>query len=564
MKMNRLWSLTILSVSMAANAQTQQKLKIESFLSNDQLPDVVLFLPNPPSDDSPEYANDLYYYHWGKAQRDTPAGRQAAIDECAWTSTAFSPAVGFTISPNETPEIFKLVEGARKSANETNKRAKNHYMRIRPFSKFNEPSLVPEYDDEERTTYSYPSSHSVRGWVYAMTLAVCIPDSTEALMLRARKYAMNRVICGRHYKSDVDASHIVATAVFCKLMSNPAFQKQLKKARKEYKHIRKKQAKQLPISKHLQPTADIKDVTINPQRHFIKTVPAGNYSGITWLGGSQYAVVNDKSATAGFHLMTINTDSVTGVILSVQADSVITDGHPSRDEEGICYVPQTNTLFISGEKDGRIVEHDTYGRLTGRELTVPEVFKTAYHNASMEALTYNANTHRFWTTSENTLRNDGKKPTLTNMLNNRLRLQSFNDNLLPAEQYWYESDATVVKKKKGESVLGVSGMAALNDGRIVVLERELYFPKKKIGSFAHIKLYVVTPSLQQPGELLTKTFLAEFRTKINLTKRSFANYEGICAGPILADGKQLLVLVCDSQNQNRGLLKDWFKTIVIK
>ena len=109
MKMNRLWSLTILSVSMAANAQTQQKLKIESFLSNDQLPDVVLFLPNPPSDDSPEYANDLYYYHWGKAQRDTPAGRQAAIDECAWTSTAFSPAVGFTISPNETPEIFKLV-----------------------------------------------------------------------------------------------------------------------------------------------------------------------------------------------------------------------------------------------------------------------------------------------------------------------------------------------------------------------------------------------------------------------------------------------------------------------
>ena len=41
-------------------------------------------------------------------------------------------------------------------------------------------------------------------------------------------------------------------------------------------------------------------VVLNKQRHFPKTVPAGNYSGITWLGGDSYAVVNDKSPTAGF------------------------------------------------------------------------------------------------------------------------------------------------------------------------------------------------------------------------------------------------------------------------
>jgi acid phosphatase (class A) len=45
---------------------------------------------------------------------------------------------------------------------------------------------------------------------------------------------MNRVICGRHYKSDVDASLIEATAIMSRLMSNEAFLAQLARARKEY------------------------------------------------------------------------------------------------------------------------------------------------------------------------------------------------------------------------------------------------------------------------------------------------------------------------------------------
>jgi hypothetical protein len=58
--------------------------------------------------------------------------------------------------------------------------------------------------------------------------------------------------------------------------------------------------------------------------------------------------------------------------------------------------------------------------------------------------------------------------------------------------------------------------------------------------------------------------LAEFRTKINLTRRNFANFEGICIGPRLSDGRQLIILICDSQNQANGFLRDWFKPIVVK
>ena len=305
------------------------------------------------------------------------------------------------------------------------------------------------------------------------------------------------------------------------------------------------------------------EVTVLSQRAFPKTVSAGNYSGITWLGGQRYAVVNDKSPTAGFYLMTIETDRITGALLRVNEDSFLTSGLPNRDEEGICYLPHTQTLFVSSEADGQIGEYNLQGQLTGRKLNIPEIFKTAYPNGGFEALTYHALSHRFWTTSEFTLKADGEQPSIDRKIKNRLRLQSFGDDLQPKEQYWYETDSTAVKKRKGRSVLGVSGLAVLDDGRMVVLERELYFPKKKIGSFAHVKLYIVNPISQQPGEVLRKTLLTEFRTKANLTRRSFANYEGICVGPKLADGRQLLILISDSQNQYRGVLRDWFKTIVM-
>lgn len=305
------------------------------------------------------------------------------------------------------------------------------------------------------------------------------------------------------------------------------------------------------------------ETTVLKQRKFPKTVPAGNYSGIAWMGGSKYAVANDKSPTTGFYLMTIDIDSIAGDIQSVRLDTFLTCGQPTRDEEGVCYMPQNQTVFVSGEKDQEILEFDLQGQLTGRKLNIPEIFKTNYPNRGFEALTYQQKTHRFWTTSENSLQVDGEKPTIDKKVRNRLRFQSFGDDMQPKEQYWYVTDSAIVKKRKGTSIMGVGGLAALDDGRIVVLEREMYFPKKQIGSYCLVKLYVVDPTKHQPGELLNKTLLTTFRTRFNLLRRNFANYEGICVGPKLADGRQLLVLICDSQNQYKGVMRDWFKTVIL-
>lgn len=304
-------------------------------------------------------------------------------------------------------------------------------------------------------------------------------------------------------------------------------------------------------------------VVVNKQRHFPKTVPAGNYSGICWLGGDRYAVVDDKSPTAGFHLLTIQIDSLTGDILSVRADSFVTSHQPNRDEEGICYVPHTNTVFVSSESDGQIIEYTLDGQLTGRRLHIPEVFAGIYSNRGFEALTYNAATHLFWTTTENTLKTDGTKPNIQRELSNRLRLQSFSDDLQPLHQYWYVTDTLRAKSPEGKCTLGVSGLAALDNGQLVVLERQVQKTSSGIGSSVRVRLYLVNPTAHQPGDELEKQLLTEFRTAINLTRRSFANYEGLCVGPRLADGRQVLLLVADSQNQYKGYLHDWFKTIVL-
>lgn len=224
----------------ADGGKNNKKLKAQAFLCTQEWPEPAKYLSKPIATDSLAFMNDAYRYLWGKQQRRTPLGELAAADEKAKPAQAFSAAVGFTVNSEEYPEIFKLVEGACKDAMGINIRSKNHFQRIRPFVYYGEPSLVSETDSIARESFGYPSGHATRGWVYALTLALVVPDSTEALIRRAQEFSLNRVICGRHYKSDIEASLIEANAIMCRLHSNEAFLAQLSRARKEYAEMRGK------------------------------------------------------------------------------------------------------------------------------------------------------------------------------------------------------------------------------------------------------------------------------------------------------------------------------------
>lgn len=59
--------------------------------------------------------------------------------------------------------------------------------------------------------------------------------------------------------------------------------------------------------------------------------------------------------------------------------------------------------------------------------------------------------------------------------------------------YAYQMDQPSTHKKADIYVMGVSELCALPDGQLLVLEREAFIPKIKIGAFCKCKLYLINP-----------------------------------------------------------------------
>lgn len=58
-------------------------------------------------------------------------------------------------------------------------------------------------------------------------------------------------------------------------------------------------------------------VRANRQVQFEKTLPAGNYSGMSHFADNLYMLADDKYASDGYRLVEIETDSVSGQIKKV-------------------------------------------------------------------------------------------------------------------------------------------------------------------------------------------------------------------------------------------------------
>lgn len=235
----------------AVNASFAQSSKIKDvrtnpdlfFLQDGQQASSLDLLPPPPEVGSLQWFNDEARYYWGKQQRDTPRGDQAAADanvEGDGVPLAFSEAFGTKISAETTPEIYKLMLKMREDAGDLATRsAKKYYNRIRPFKYYNEPTCNPKQQKELSTNGSYPSGHTTIGWAEALVLAEINVDRQNEILKRGYEMGVSRVICGYHWQSDVDAARIVASAVVARLHANEEFQKQLAKAKKEFAKLQK-------------------------------------------------------------------------------------------------------------------------------------------------------------------------------------------------------------------------------------------------------------------------------------------------------------------------------------
>lgn len=280
----------------------------------------------------------------------------------------------------------------------------------------------------------------------------------------------------------------------------------------------------------------------------------GQYSAITWLGDNHYAVIHDKENGGGIVFFDFDINDETGAIGDVTrtvptgtSSSAVTN----MDNEGIAFY--NNKLYVSAEADQSIREYDMTGALTptGNSFTIPSDMAVGKISSNMgfEALTYNATTHLFWTTTEGALPKDNYIPRLH-------RLQSFGEDGQPAHRYLYQMDAPAYSGDGADQyVHGISAMAALDDGRLIVLEREVYVKTTTDTANGVAKLYVVDPVHDTAG-ILRKSLL----TTINTSGLQLANYEGMCLGPTLSDGSRCLILISDSQ----GTAYEYLQVVTIK
>lgn len=221
--------------------------KSDTYFTQEEMPNLLKFLPPPPDTLSEAFSHDIMQYFWGKTMRQDPIRSAIAVRDADWTTDnickEFSIPFGLTISPENTPEIYKLLVKSLNTADLIGVMPKAHYMRKRPFARFHEPSLAPWDDEHLSHNGSYPSGHTIRGWSTALILAEINPSNADTILARGYMYGESRVIVGAHWQSDVDAGRLAATAAVTKLHTSQEFMEQLTKAKKEFAILTKQSNK---------------------------------------------------------------------------------------------------------------------------------------------------------------------------------------------------------------------------------------------------------------------------------------------------------------------------------
>lgn len=188
----------------------------------------------PPTPGSRAEAADLAILRW--LQR----FRSPEIVAATWLLldrdlNAFSSAVGAELG-KATPALNAGLQAFMEPVNSAYGAIKTKQGRIRPY--LAHPDLHPCLPPED--TPSFPSGHAVWFRATAELLADLVPERRERLQQIGRQGGANRVLCGVHYPSDVEAGQrlgaeaarqIIASSQWRAFRQDPELQAELTRLR---------------------------------------------------------------------------------------------------------------------------------------------------------------------------------------------------------------------------------------------------------------------------------------------------------------------------------------------
>ena len=341
-----------------------------------------------------------------------------------------------------------------------------------------------------------------------------------------------------------------------------------------------------------------------PQRALSKWgIPAGNYSGITPLGNGRFAVVSDKAPSLGYFEWSIEQDSLTGQVTYVSAlgfrplQAGANLPATALDVEDLVFDAHRGAVWIANEGDQTLTAYDTATQQRGATMDIPPYFSrdSIFANLGFEALAHDARTQLWCSTSESPLRADA--PARPEQLLPTVSLDlslTFWDSTFTAQRIVpYRMATSQLSRQARYYLQGVPALCFLPNGSLLVLERELSVPRTYLGAKCHNRLRWIAPDALQQWALsaenlssdsrTTDTMLiatpwhalapqtpvvevAEWYTQLGIFSRSLANYEGMCLGRRLADGRQTVLCVSDAQGGagRCGVhLRDFLRVVVL-
>ena len=214
-----------------------------------------------------------------------------------------------------------------------------------------------------------------------------------------------------------------------------------------------------------------------------------------------------------------------------------------KDNEGIAWDPQSRTVFVTDEATHSICEINPETGQRMAEVLLPEHQRKSRRNRGLEALALSPDGEALWTVNEEALSGDGEPSSIEKGTTVRLtRFRRVGGAKWVHDGEWaYLTDAIGGGKTK-RMRSGVSGLCAMDDGTLLVLEREL--SRKGIDPAYRARLYAVRPTRETTIDMerpIAKKLLFGADT-------GMANYEGVCQGPALDNGDRTLVMVSDGGN----------------
>jgi acid phosphatase (class A) len=192
--------------------------------------DLLPILPPPPDQNSDTTKVELADLHRIEKSRTPQQVASAQADDQEQDIFIFKNVLGENFTQESLPFTVALSAHIHNDEGVASKPLKTSFSRPRPFQFDRSLHPVCELSKEPN---SYPSGHTLSGYLLAFALVQMVPEKQQQIMQRADDYAHNRLVCGVHYASDLDTSRKMAYAMFGYMLASPRFQKELAAAREE-------------------------------------------------------------------------------------------------------------------------------------------------------------------------------------------------------------------------------------------------------------------------------------------------------------------------------------------